>query len=243
MSKDRDTARAAAIRWLLIALLGACNGSNLGPPTDPDYDPMIDAADFGGPIDNPFFPLVPGTTFHFAGVSEEGAETNDVTVTHDTRQIMGITATVVRDREFLEGELVEETFDWYAQDDAGNVWYLGEDSREFEDGEPAGSGGSWEAGVDGAKPGIIMKADPGVGDRYYQEFFLGEAEDEGEVVALDQAAVVPFGAFQGCIVTEDFTRLEPDERERKVYCPDVGLVREGSLDGEELNELVGIDAP
>lgn len=242
MTNDRIPARAVAC-WLVIALLGACNDSSLGPPTDPDYDPMIDPADFGGPIDNPFFPLVPGTTFHFEGVSEDGAESNDVTVTFDTRQILGITATVVRDTEYLAGQLVEETFDWYAQDDAGNVWYLGEDSQEFEDGQPVGSGGSWEAGIDGAQPGIIMLADPMVGERYYQEFYLGEAEDEGEVVALNQSVVVPFGAFQGCLATEDFTRLEPDERERKVYCPGVGLVREGSLDGEELNELVGIEAP
>ena len=216
-----------------LAALAACNDSgSLGPPNDPDYDPMLDPADFGGPIDNPLFPLVPGTTFHFEGESEGESQSNDVTVTNQTRQIMGITATVVHDVEFVEGEMVEETFDWYAQDDAGNVWYLGEDSREFEDGEPAGSGGSWEAGVDGAKAGIIMKANPQVGDRYYQEFYLGEAEDEGEVVD-----------FQGCVATEDFTRLEPDQRERKVYCPGVGLVSEGSLDGEEINQLVEIDAP
>lgn len=233
-----------ALLLAALAALAACDGSgSLGPPSDPDYDPMLDPADFGGPIDNPFFPLVPGTTFHFEGVSDGESESNDVTVTTQTRQIMGITATVVRDVEFVEGELAEETFDWYAQDDEGNVWYLGEDSREFEDGEPVGSGGSWEAGVDGAKAGIIMKASPQVGDRYYQEFYLGEAEDEGEVVAVNQTVSVPFGDFQGCVTTEDFTRLEPDERERKIYCPGVGLVSEGSLDGDELNQLVDIDAP
>ena len=235
---------SAAARVIALAVaVAACDETSLGPPTDPDYDPMIDPADFGGPVDNPFFPLVPGTTFHFEGESEDGPETNDVTVTHQTRLILGITATVVRDVEFVDGQLTEETFDWYAQDHEGNVWYLGEDSQEFEDGQPAGSGGSWEAGIDGARPGIIMKANPQVGDRYYQEFYLGEAEDEGEVVALNQSVTVPFGAFTGCIVTEDFTRLEPDERERKVYCPGIGLVSEASLDGEESNELVSIDAP
>jgi hypothetical protein len=227
-----------------FAICVACNNSgSLGPVSDPDYDPQIDAADFGGPIDNPFFPLVPGTTFHYEGESEDGFENNDVTVTNQTRQIMGITATVVRDAEFLDGEMIEETFDWYAQDHAGNVWYLGEDSREFENGQQVGSGGSWEAGVDGAKPGIIMKADPQVGDRYYQEFYLGEAEDEGQVVALNRSVSVPFGDFDGCVETEDFTRLEPDQRERKIYCPGVGLVREGSLNGEETHDLVGIDEP
>ena len=243
MKSNRIDAARIARLWAAVSLLASCNDSTLGPPTDPDYDPMIDAADFGGPIDNPLFPLVPGTTLHYEGVSEDGAESNDVIVTHETRQILGITATVVRDVERIDGEIVEETFDWYAQDLAGNVWYLGEDSREFEDGQPAGSGGSWEAGVDGAQPGIIMLAEPTIGQRYYQEFFLGEAEDEGEVVAVGQSVVVPFGAFDGCVATEDFTRLEPDERERKVYCPGVGLVLEESLDGEERNELVAIDAP
>ncbi|HET6638219.1 MAG TPA: hypothetical protein VFH82_05505, partial [Gemmatimonadota bacterium] len=101
-----------------LAALAACNGSgSLGPPSDPDYDPMLDAADFGGPIDNPLFPLVPGTTFHFEGESDGESQSNDVTVTNQTRQIMGITATVVHDVEFVDGEMVEETFDWYAQDD------------------------------------------------------------------------------------------------------------------------------
>jgi hypothetical protein len=241
---DRLPSPSTAARMVaLIVTLAACDGSSLGPPTDPDYDPMIDPADFGGPIDNPFFPLVPGTTFHYQGQSEDGPQTNDVMVTRQTRQILGITATVVRDMEFVDGELAEETFDWYAQDDAGNVWYLGEDSQEFEDGQPTGANGSWEAGIDGAQPGIIMKANPQVGERYYQEFYLGEAEDEGEVIALNQSITVPFGAFTGCVVTEDFTRLEPDERERKVYCPGVGLVSEALLDGEESNELVSIQVP
>lgn len=235
--------RTSVVTAAALAIFLACNDSgSLGPISDPDYDPMLDPADFGGPIDNPLFPLVPGTTFHYEGESEDGPQSNDVTVTHDTRQIMGITATVVRDVEFVAGELVEETFDWYAQDDDGNVWYLGEDSHEFEDGEPVESG-SWEAGVDGAKAGIIMKADPQVGDRYYQEFYIGEAEDEGEVIAVNQSVTVPFGEFAGCVRTADFTRLEPDQLEHKVYCPGVGLVSEGSADDEESNELVEVDAP
>ncbi|HET6617060.1 MAG TPA: hypothetical protein VFH69_04555 [Gemmatimonadota bacterium] len=235
--------RTSVVTAAAFAIVLACNDSgSLGPISDPDYDPMLDPADFGGPIDNPLFPLVPGTTFHYEGESEDGPQSNDVTVTHETRQIMGITATVVRDVEFVAGQLVEETFDWYAQDDDGNVWYLGEDSHEFEDGEPVESG-SWEAGVDGAKAGIIMKADPQVGDRYYQEFYIGEAEDEGEVIAVNQSVTVPFGEFSGCVRTADFTRLEPDQLENKVYCPGVGLVSEGSADGEESNELVDVETP
>ena len=235
--------RTSVVTAAAFSIFLACNDSgSLGPISDPDYNPMLDPSDFGGPIDNPLFPLVPGTTFHYEGESEDGPQSNDVTVTHETRQIMGITATVVRDAEFVAGELVEETFDWYAQDDDGNVWYLGEDSHEFEDGQPVESG-SWEAGVDGAKAGIVMKDDPQVGDRYYQEFYVGEAEDEGEVIAVNQSVTVPFGEFAGCVRTADFTRLEPDQLEHKVYCPGVGLVSEGSADGEEINELVGVDAP
>lgn len=223
-------------------LVAACNGSSsLGPVSDPDYDPMLDAADFSGPIDNPFYPLIPGTTFHYEGETEDGFETNDVIVTHEVKMILGITATVIHDQVFIDGELAEDTFDWYAQDDAGNVWYLGEDSREIENGQVVGTGGSWEAGVDGAKPGIIMQADPQVGQRYYQEFDLGNAEDEAMVLSLSAAAVVPFGEFAGCLETEDFTRLEPGARERKTYCPGTGLILEESVGNGERNELVGID--
>jgi hypothetical protein len=224
--------------------MAACNDSGtLGPPTDPDYDPMIDPSDFGGPIDNPLFPLVPGTTRHYQGVTEDGLETVDETVTNDVRSIVGIEATVVHVLEYLDGELIEETFDWYAQDDEGNVWYLGEDSREIENGEIVSTDGSWEAGVDGALPGILMQAAPQIGQRYYQEFFLGEAEDEAIVQSLNASVDVPFGEFTGCLQTEDLTRLEPGANEHKFYCPGVGLVLEESLGSDERVELVDIDAP
>ena len=227
-----------------VVFFAGCDGSgSLGPVSDPDYDPMLDPADFGGPIDNPYFSLIPGTTRHYEGETEDGLETVDETVTDDVKMILGIQATVVHVLEYVDGELSEETFDWFAQDDQGNVWYLGEDSREIEDGEVTSTEGSWEAGVDGAKPGIIMQANPQVGQRYYQEFYLGEAEDEAIVVSLNASVAVPFGNFNGCLQTEDFTRLEPDEREDKFYCPDVGLVLEESDDGEERIELVAIDEP
>lgn len=227
-----------------VVFVAACDGSgSLGPVSDPDYDPMLDPSDFGGPIDNPYFSLVPGTTRHYEGETEDGLETVDETVTADGKMILGIQATVVHVLEYIDGELSEETFDWYAQDNEGNVWYLGEDSREIEDGEISSTEGSWEAGIDGAKPGIIMQADPQVGQRYYQEFYLGEAEDEAIVVSLNVSVAVPFGNLDGCLQTEDFTRLEPDEIEQKFYCPGVGLVLEESDDGEERIELVAIDEP
>lgn len=223
-----------------LALVAACNGSgSLGPVSDPDYDPMINPANFGGgPIDNPYYSLIPGTTFHY----QSETETNDVIVTHQTKQILGITATVVHDQVFLDGELTEDTFDWFAQDNEGTIWYLGEDSREFENGQVVSTEGSWEAGVDGAKPGIIMQADPQIGQRYYEEFYIGHAEDEAIIVSLNASAVVPFGEFAGCLETDEFTRLEPGAGEHKFYCPGIGLVLEAASDGER-NELVGIDAP
>ena len=228
----------------VVACVSACDGSgSLGPVSNPNYDPMLDPLNFGGPIDNPYFPLVPGTTRHYEGETEDGLETVDETVTADVRMILGIQATVVHVLEYVDGELSEETFDWYAQDNEGNVWYLGEDSREIENGEISSTEGSWEAGIDGAKPGIIMQADPQVGQRYYQEFYLGEAEDEAIIVSLSASVAVPFGNFDGCLQTQDFTRLEPDEIEQKFYCPGVGLVLEESDDGEERIELVAIDEP
>jgi hypothetical protein len=241
---NRSLLRRAVAAGCLAALMAACNDSGtLGPPTDPDYDPMIDPADFGGPIDNPYFPLVPGTTRHYEGETEDGLESVDETVTDDVRSILGIEATIVHVLEYLDGELIEETFDWYAQDDTGNVWYLGEDSREIEDGEIVSTDGSWEAGVDGALPGIIMQAAPQIGQRYYQEFYLGEAEDEAIVQSLNASVEVPFGEFAGCLQTEDLTRLEPGANEHKFYCPGLGLVLEESLGDGERVELVDMDAP
>jgi hypothetical protein len=233
-----------ALLLAACSVLAACDGSgSLGPPTDPDYDPMLDATDFGGPIDNPLFPLVPGTTRHYEGETEEGLETVEETVTNDGKMILGITATVVHAQEFLDGELIEDTFDWYAQDDQGNVWYLGEDSSEIEDGEVVSTEGSWEAGIDGAKPGIIMQAAPQVGQRYYQEFDVGNAEDEAIVLSLNASVEVPFGEFDGCLQTQDFTRLEPDANEHKFYCPGIGLVLEESPGDGTRIELVDIDEP
>lgn len=236
--------RTTTVLLTAVAVLTACNGSNsLGPVSDPDYDPMIDAANFGGPIDNPYFSLVPGTVRTYEGETDEGTETVVETVTNNVKMILGIQATVVHAQEFLDGDLIEDTFDWYAQDNAGNVWYLGEDSSEIEDGRVVSTDGSWEAGVDGALPGIIMQANPQVGQRYYQEFYLGEAEDEAMVVSLNASATVPYGSFNGCLQTHDFTRLEPDANEDKYYCPGVGLVlEEAAGDGVRI-ELIEVDEP
>jgi hypothetical protein len=204
--------------------------------TEPDIDPEY----FVAIIDNPYFPLTPGTTYTYEGETEDGTETVEVYVTGDTKEVMGVTCIVVRDRDYLDEELIEETYDWYAQDSDGNVWYFGEDSAEYEDGEVVSTEGSWEAGVDGAEPGIIMEADPRVGDTYRQEYYEDEAEDMGAVVALDESVSVPYGNFDDCLQTLDWNPLEEDSEEYKYYAEGIGLVLETDEEGEEALELVSI---
>jgi hypothetical protein len=182
-------------------------------------------------VDNPYFPLTPGTTRVYEGETEDGLERIEVVVTHDTREILHISCIVVRDTVSLDGELVEDTFDWYAQDNDGNVWYMGEDSKEYEDGEVVSTAGSWEAGVDGAQPGIIMQANPQVGAAYRQEYYAGEAEDMAEVLSLTETASVPYGSFDALLMTKEWTPLEPGVAEQKYYAAGTGLVLEVMVEG------------
>ena len=164
--------------------------------------------------------MTPGTVW----VYREGDQRVEVTVTDRTRTVMGVETRVVHDLVTENGVPVEDTFDWYAQDDDGNIWYFGEDTTEFEDGKPAGHAGAWEAGVDGALPGILLPAEPEVGMTYRQEYYAGEAEDRAKVLSLDEAASVPFGDFTGALQTEDTTPLEPEIVEQKFYVRDIGPV-------------------
>jgi hypothetical protein len=190
-------------------------------------DPVeLDPATFTADIDNPWWPMKPRTRWTYREIDEEGTEVEVVVVvTTLTRKIAnGITARVVRDTVTEDGELVEDTNDWYAQDSAGNVWYLGEDTAEFEDGKIVTREGSFEAGVDGALPGIIMPADPQPGLRYRQEYYKDHAEDNGEVLSLREMAEVPFGQFDNALLTKDTVGLEPDVLEYKLYARDIGPV-------------------
>jgi hypothetical protein len=152
-------------------------------------------------------------------------------VTSETKVIMGIPCVVVRDEVDADGALQELTFDWYAQDVDGNVWYMGEQTAEYENGEVKTRSGSWEAGLDGAMPGIIMPASPVVDLTYRQEFYPGEAEDLARVVELSSTANTPFDSFPDVLITEDWTPLEPNIVERKFYARGVGLVMERLVDG------------
>lgn len=221
---------------LALALLGAgCGGSAAVPAASasPDdvidpgdngqYAPVIDATNFVDTVNNPYFPLLPGSRWVYNGTSDGEAEQVVVVVTGERRTISGISATVVRDTVTIAGEVVEDTYDWYAQDRDGNVWYLGEAVQDFENGQVVSTAGSWEAGVDGAYPGIVMKADPKVGDAYRQEYYRGEAEDLGEVLEVGTDRVL----------TEEWNPLEPEVVEQKAYERGVGLVGEEKVRGAE----------
>jgi hypothetical protein len=224
--------RAMAIAALCVALIFGGTACPLG-----GYNPFIIPAFFVSQIDNPYFPLVPGTTFFYEADTPDGFETSQTIVTRHTKTILGVTCIVVHDKVFLDGSLIEDTFDFYAQDRHGNVWYFGEDSTTYDNGVPTGTEGSWEAGVDGAKPGIIMEAHPKVGDSYRQEYLAGVAEDRGDVLNLRKSVTVPYGAFTNCLKTKDYTPLEPNVVEYKYYAQGVGnvLVREGGARVELVN--------
>jgi hypothetical protein len=188
-------------------------------------------------VDNPYFPLIPGSVYEYEAVTDEGTETIIVTVTDRTKRVSGIQATVVRDVVTLEGVLVEDTFDWFAQDKRGNVWYLGEDVSNYEDGQFVDKEGSWEAGVNGAVPGIIMLDRPFAGDIYRQEFLEGEAEDMAAVLSLNNRVSVPYGTFNNVLKTLDYNPLD-GELEHKFYAPDVGLIKTVNLETNETEELI-----
>ena len=205
----------------------------------------LDPGDFTANVDNPYWPLKPGTRWVYSETDTTGEELQVVvTVTNETKKIAnGITARVVRDTVTEEGQLIEDTFDWYAQDSAGNVWYMGENTAEFEDGEIASREGSFEAGVDGAQAGIIMPADPEPGMAYRQEYYEGKAEDNGEVIALDQQVQTPAGRYKGALMTRDTNAIEPAVNEYKLYAPGVGMVLADGVSGgpPSFEELIGID--
>jgi hypothetical protein len=196
-------------------------------------------ADFSTRIDNPYWPMPPGTRWTYRA----GAERDVVTVTRATRRLAdGVTARVVRDTAVRGGEVVEDTFDFYAQDRQGTVWYLGEDTAEFEHGRLRSREGSFEAGVDGARPGIVMPARPRRGMRYRQELYRGHAEDRAEILSTRELAQTPFGRFDRVLLTKETNRLEPGVLEYKLYAPGVGPVLSLLVSGgSEREELMTMD--
>jgi hypothetical protein len=204
------------------------------------WDPEISPANFTTTIENPYYTLKPGTTFVYLSHISDGLVKNFVAVTHKTKVIAGVTCVEVHDTVYLNGQLTEDTLDWFAQDRQGNVWYFGEDSQDLTNGRVSSLAGSWTAGVDGAEAGIVMEAHPRVGDAYRQELLLNEAEDFAQVLSLDQRVKVPFGTFEDCLETKETSGVEPDAIEFKFYAPGVGLVYIDDVSGQQKSSLVEI---
>jgi hypothetical protein len=205
-------------------------------PNDP-YAVTVEAADLSSTVTNPYLPMPVGASWVIEADTEDGLERIEVSVTTDAKNVWGVDALVVRDTAYLEGVIIEDTWDWFAQDGDGNVWYLGEDTQEYVDGMAGARTGSWEAGVDGALPGIVMLANPVVGENYRQEYLKGEAEDYGTVVSLDESVSVEAGDFDNCIKIRERSVIDPELDENKYYCEGVGnvLIEEGDVT-EELVE-------
>ncbi len=236
--------RALPLITAAVLLLAACDGgSESSSPELPQGSEAVelDPADFTTEIDNPYWPMSPGNRWVYRETDGKGGvQRVDVTVTDRTKVIDGIEAVVVHDLVTEQGEKVEDTLDWYAQDKDGNVWYLGEDTTEYENGKPVSKEGSWEHGVDGAQAGIIVPAKPEQGLTYREEYYAGEAEDAAEVLSVEGRAGVPFGSFSDALITRNFTPLEPNVAELKFYARGIGpvLVVQTSGGGSR-EELVG----
>jgi hypothetical protein len=210
-----------------VAVLAAAADEGPGP-----YAPRIDPAAFSTAVDNPYLPLRPGTRWVYEGHSEDGVERKVVEVTGQTRVVMGVTCLVVHDTVTVDGQLHEDTFDWFAEDRDGTVWTFGEASRLR--GEDGGftSTGSWEAGVGGALPGVVMQARPRPGKPYRQEYQPGEAEDMARVLSVTEALRVPNGSYVEVVVTRDWSPLEAGVADHKHYAPGIGMIREEAVEGE-----------
>jgi hypothetical protein len=215
-----------AARTMVCQLLG-----------QPPYDPAIDPANFSTDITNPLLPMLPGTVFTYSVPNG----TNIVEVTSQTRTILGVPCVVVHDTVAVGGKVRENTYDYFAQDKVGNVWYFGEATTQLDkNGLVTGVVGSWLGGVNGAKPGIVMKARLKIGDAYRQEFLLGTAEDFAMVVAKNQKVSVPYGMFVNARKTEETSGLEPGAKENKFYVAGVGNVLVVDLVSGERDELLTI---
>jgi hypothetical protein len=200
------------------------------------------ASRFSARVDNPWLPLRPGTTMVYRG-EEDGEPVRQVTrVTRRTKVIQGVRCVVVDDRVYVGGTLQERTNDWYAQDERGTVWYFGEATAELDEhGRVVSTEGSWQAGRDGARAGIVMPAHPRVGQTFRQEYYAGHAEDLFRIVSLRATVRVPYVASTHALQTREWTPLEPGVIDRKLYVRGTGAVKELTVrGGDERLELVSV---
>jgi hypothetical protein len=246
--------RRSSVVLVALAALAGCGGSSSDKPAptkqvkvqnqpgktttvDTSYDPKIDPSKFTSNITNPYLPWKPGKKWVFDGQKDHQPQHVEVTVTHEKKKILGVECVVVRDIVTVNNTLHEKTVDWYAQDDKGNVWYFGEDTAEYVNGVVSTTAGTWEAGVDNAKAGIVMQAHPKVGDYYRQEYRPGIAEDKAKIVSTTATQNLPGGVFHNVVETKDIDPLNPDKKELKWYARGVGaihVIRTGSAHSEEI---------
>jgi hypothetical protein len=224
--------RSIAVAIAVLALAACGGGGSKSKSSSASSLPQgtkpvkLDPADFTTNIDNPYWPMRPGSHWVYREVENGDTQRVDVTVTNQTKTLAGIEARVVHDRVSRNGETLEDTYDWYAQDSAGNLWYLGEDTAEYENGKLKTKEGTWAAGVDGAEPGVVVPASPKQGMTYREEYYAGHAEDGAEVLGVNSQVQVPFGRFQNAMLTRNFSTIEPTVEEMKLYAKGVGPVME-----------------
>lgn len=220
---------------------GGTGAGGLGPgidaaacKVDSSYDPKVDPSDFVAAVDNPFFPLTPGTTRTY----KAGDETIEFTVLAEKKTILGVACVTVHDVATVNGKITEDTLDWFAQDTKGTVWYFGEDTKKTEADGSVSTKGSWLAGVHGGKIGIQTPGDPKVAPRYRQEYLACHAEDYGEITDVNATATVGGTTYTGCIKTRDTSAIDPLLDEDKYYCKGKGLVLIVNQPSGEREELL-----
>ena len=226
--------------WLLLPF--GCS-KDTARQIDSSYKPDINPANFTNStiITNPYYPATPGKKYIYEGQTDEGFERVEEQRLNTTKIIMGITCVISNFKGYVNGKLIEETWDWYAQDNDGTLWYFGEEVDNYNgNGTLIDHGGSWEAGVDGAQPGKIMPANPQTGVKYREEYYFGHAEDEAEIIGTGLSETISLGTYNDCIKTKNWTVLEPDALENKIYAPGTGLIKEIDIPGKFEIVLVAI---
>jgi len=242
----------ASLLALLLAV-GCGSGGSSNPTTGttivsgagPNGPAQMSSSDFSAKVDNPYYPLTPGTTYRYRGVKDGRPTLDSYAVSHETKNIEGAPCVAVKDNLYEAGKLEEQTSDWYTQDNGGNVWYFGEATRELNrQGKTTTTEGSWQAGVNGARPGIFMPANPQPGQSYRQEYYKGQAEDQFKVLDLNSSVTVPSGHYRPALLTEETTPLEPGVVDHKYYAKGIGNVKEVTAKGpRELAALASVSGP
>ncbi len=238
-------------RFLFVLMLLSCNDDDDAPIIEqqlPEDLPDIEEAVFTNSttITNPYYGPPSGTTYIYTAgeVGEEPEEEIRIDRRTATKVVMGVTCIIQHDVVLLDGIIIEDTDDWLAQDDDGNIWYFGEAVLNYdEEGNFLDSDGAWEAGVDGALPGYWLPINPTVGQTYYQEFYEDEAEDQAEVISINETVTIGLGTYNNCLVTKDINPFENGVYELKYYAPGIGLILEEQYENEvlvEVGELVEI---